>query len=229
MKIETKDNPLSNILVRRNAINEHGLREMMNHIQGSPVEDLQVFDPIKSNETGGTHWRTDKSIRDTQIVPFQTQRSNIAPQIEQLMRDTVRNIINPFIGIEMRDSEIPQILSYGIGGHYQPHIDAESRWQAPNGDIVWKKSTDRDLSLVFYLNDGYEGGDFVFPGLGIRVRPEPGMLIAFPSTHEYLHGVEPVTKGHRYAMVCWGTIIGFPTFDDVNREFSRRYGIDVTN
>ena len=56
MKIETKDNPLSNILVRRNAINEHGLREMMNHIQGAPVEDLSVFDPIKSNETGETHW-----------------------------------------------------------------------------------------------------------------------------------------------------------------------------
>ena len=55
------------------------------------------------------------------------------------------------------------------------------------------------------------------------------MLIAFPSTHEYLHGVEPVTKGHRYAMVCWGTIIGFPKLEDVNREFSRRYGIDVNN
>ena len=111
MKIETKDNPLSNILVRRNAINEHGLREMMNHIQGAPVEDLSVFDPIKSNETGETHWRTDKTVRDTQIVPFQTQRSNIAPQIEQLMRDTVRDIINPFFGIQMRDSEIPKILS----------------------------------------------------------------------------------------------------------------------
>ena len=46
MKIETKDNPLSNILVRRNAINEHGLREMMKHVEGAPVEDLSVFDPI---------------------------------------------------------------------------------------------------------------------------------------------------------------------------------------
>tara|TARA_B100000131_G_scaffold68766_1_gene65068 strand:- start:169 stop:306 length:138 start_codon:yes stop_codon:yes gene_type:complete len=44
MKIETKDNPLSNILVRRNAISEYGLSEMMKHIQGSPVEDLSVFD-----------------------------------------------------------------------------------------------------------------------------------------------------------------------------------------
>ena len=102
MKIETKDNPLANILVRRNAINEHGLREMMNHVQGAPVEDLSVFDPIKSNQTGETHWRTDKSIRDTQVVPFQTQRGNIFPQIEHLMQDTVRNIINPFFGIKMR-------------------------------------------------------------------------------------------------------------------------------
>ncbi len=223
--MQVDHNPLSKILIRKSAITQEGLNDIINHIKNSPVEDLSVFDPKKSNETGGTHWRVDKEVRDTQVVPLE----RIFQNVEQLMHDTVNNVINPFYGIRMRDSEIPQLLSYGIGGHYKPHIDAESSWQAPNGDVVWKKSTDRDLSMVFYINDDYEGGDFIFPNLGIRVRPEPGMLIAFPSTHEYLHGVEPVTKGHRYAMVCWGTIVGYPTLEDVNREFSRRYGIDVKN
>ena len=216
-------NPLQWVLVKRDVISPQGLKEIVRHMEDSQKEDLSVFDAKKSNETGGTHWRTDKNVRDTQVVDM----GPLFPKIEELLKQTVKNVINPFFGIQINESEVPQLLSYGVGGHYQPHIDAESRWQAPNGDVVWKKSTDRDLSLVFYLNNEYEGGDFVFPGLGIRVRPEPGMLIAFPSTHEYLHGVEPVTKGHRYAMVCWGTIVGFPNLEDVNREFSRRYGIDV--
>jgi len=27
--------------------------------------------------------------------------------------------------------------------------------------------------------------------------------VAFPSTHHFLHGVNPVTKGTRYAIVNW--------------------------
>jgi hypothetical protein len=37
--------------------------------------------------------------------------------------------------------------------------------------------------------------EILFPDLKIRVRPEPGMLVCFPSNHHYKHGVEPVTKG----------------------------------
>ena len=71
----------------------------------------------------------------------------------------------------------------------------------PEGEKIWKKSTDRDLSMVFYLNDDFEGGDFIFPEHHIRVRPKPGMMICFPSSHHYLHGVEPVTRGKRYSIV----------------------------
>jgi Rps23 Pro-64 3,4-dihydroxylase Tpa1-like proline 4-hydroxylase len=193
------DNPLSYILIKPNVINEYGLREIREHIERTNKTDLSVFDPFKSNQTGGKEWIVNKEV------------------------------INPFYGIEITESEVPQILSYSIGGHYTPHIDGESLWQAPDGEVIWKKSTDRDISIVLYLNDDFEGGDFVFPDHHIRVRPEPGMLVCFPSNHHYKHGVEPVIRGNRYSIVCWATARGFPTMDEINRDLSQKYGILVDN
>ena len=219
------DNPLSYILIRPNIINETGLREIRHHIETSQKTDLSVFDPQKSNETGTKQWRVDKNIRDTQHV----EMGLLFPKIVDLLKDTVREVINPFYEVQISESEVPQILSYGVGGHYCPHIDGESLWQPPTGELIWKKSTDRDLSMVFYLNDDFEGGDFIFPDLKIRVRPEPGMLICFPSNHHYKHGVEPVTKGKRYSIVCWAQIKGFQTMEKQNKELSQKYGMTINN
>ena len=219
------DNPLPYILIRPNVINEYGLKELRQHIEQTNKTDLSVFDPYKSNETGGKEWVVDKRVRDTQHV----EAGPTFPKIIDLFRNIVSEIINPFYGIEILESEVPQILSYGVGGHYSPHVDGESLWQTPDGELIWKKSTDRDLSMVLYLNDDYEGGDFIFPELKVRVRPEPGMLVCFPSNHHYRHGVEPVTKGQRYSIVCWATVKGFPTMKQQNQELSQKYGILINN
>ena len=219
------ENPLSYILIKPNIINEYGIQEIVQHIKSSSETDLAVFDPQKSNETGGKEWRVDKTIRDTQHI----EMGLIQPKIIDLMHNVVKEVINPFYNVEISESEVPQILSYGIGGHYCPHIDGESLWQTPDGELIWKKSTERDLSMVFYLNDDFEGGDFIFPDLKVRVRPEPGMMVCFPSNHHYKHGVEPVTRGKRYSIVCWAQVKGFPTMDDQNRELSQKYGITINN
>ena len=62
------DNPLSYILIRENVISPKGLKEIREHIERSPAEDLSVFDAQKTNETGETSWQVDKNTRDTQIV-----------------------------------------------------------------------------------------------------------------------------------------------------------------
>jgi len=217
------DNPLTNILIRPNVISPEGIRMIVDHIKRSPCEDLSVFDAEKTNRTGETSWQVDKKTRDTQIVPM----GPLFPKIEGLLRHAVKEVINPFYGIQINTSEMPQVLSYGVGGHYKPHIDGESIWVTPKGEHIWKKSTDRDISMVFYLNDDFEGGDFIFPEHHIRVRPEPGMLVCFPSSHHYMHGVEPVTRGKRYSIVCWATVKGVPSLEDINLQLSQQYGVPV--
>lgn len=216
-----KQNPLSQILIQPNVIDNNGLADMLAYIKHQPEVDLSVFDPEKSNLTGNTEFTIDKKVRDTQLV----EMGELFSPIVELYRSIVKNIINPFYNISIRDSEIPQILKYQVGGHYTPHVDGESMWKTPTGDVIWRKSTDRDLSTVIFLNDDFDGGEFVFPEYRIRIKPEPGLLVCFPSTHQYIHGVEPVTNGVRYSMVNWMTISGVPSMADEEAELMNKYNI----
>ena len=64
-----------------------------------------------------------------------------------------------------------------------------------------------------------------FPDLHIRVRPEPGLLVCFPSNRYYRHGVEPVTRGNRYSMVTWMTVKGFESMETQSNNLKSKYGV----
>jgi predicted 2-oxoglutarate/Fe(II)-dependent dioxygenase YbiX len=75
---------------------------------------------------------------------------------------------------------------------------------------MWSKVIDRDLSMLIYLNDDYEGGELSFYKLNYQIRPRAGAVVMFPSDHRYLHQAEKVTKGVRYAIVSWASVRGIP-------------------
>ncbi len=54
------------------------------------------------------------------------------------------------------------------------------------------------LSIVLYLNDNYEGGELYFKNQNIKIKPEAGSLIAFPSVDPYFHESLPVSSGIKY-------------------------------
>nr|VFK65262.1 MAG: Predicted 2-oxoglutarate- and Fe(II)-dependent dioxygenase YbiX [Candidatus Kentron sp. UNK]VFK71396.1 MAG: Predicted 2-oxoglutarate- and Fe(II)-dependent dioxygenase YbiX [Candidatus Kentron sp. UNK] len=63
-------------------------------------------------------------------------------------------------------------------------------------------NTNRLLTSVSYLNDEYDGGEIVFPRQSITIRPNAGDMLLFFS--EYLHGVNPIKEGKRYALILFG-------------------------
>ena len=74
-----------------------------------------------------------------------------------------------------------------------------------------------------YHRNGFSGGDLVFEipsfaaattpnneqppsGQSIkRIQPRAGRLVCFPSSSDYVHGVEEITKGTRFAITMWFT------------------------
>lgn len=94
--------------------------------------------------------------------------------------------------------EPPQFLHYNIGGKYDLHNDSED---FVSGQL--KRVCERDVSILLYLNDDYEGGELEFPDWGVTFKPKTGTLIAFPSYIEFSHRVHPVTKGERFNLVSW--------------------------
>ncbi len=181
--------------------------EYIEYIRRQQEIDLSVFDPEASNRTGQTEWEVDKQVRDTQTVDIEPIKSVVM----ELMQHAVRDVLNPFFGVTIKDSEFPQVLVYHPGGHYRPHIDAEALFN-DNGTLKWVKNVDRDISMVIYLNDDYDGGEIVFPKQALSVKPRKGMLVAFPSNHHFLHGVNPVVTGTRYAIVNWFSLGTIPIF-----------------
>ncbi|WOJ96953.1 2OG-Fe(II) oxygenase [Congregibacter brevis] len=138
-----------------------------------------------------------KSVwRETEIVAPEENSDKILELVRILYRDEAE----PFFGRKLRSLESPHVLRYTVGSYYRPHADSDDL----NLDTQrWEKKLDRDLSLLFYLDDDYEGGEIVFPNFNFRIRPQAGTLLMFPSDCRYLHGVLPVTQGVRHTIVSW--------------------------
>lgn len=68
-------------------------------------------------------------------------------------------------------------------------------------------SGENHLSAVLYLNDGYTGGNIVFPTHDLSIKPNKYELIVFPGNLNYAHEVQEITDGTRYTVPFWATII----------------------
>ena len=86
--------------------------------------------------------------------------------------------------------ESPQLLRYGKEQMFHDHIDDHPFFT-------------RRISLTYYLNDDYEGGDVEFKRHGLRFKAKKNDLLIFPSNFIYNHQVHPVTDGLRYVVVQW--------------------------
>lgn len=82
------------------------------------------------------------------------------------------------------------MLKYSDGEEYIAHYDGNVK-------------SGRTISTIAYLNDDYEGGELEFPYHGVKIKPQAGMLIVFPSNFAYSHIAHPVTSGTKYAIVTW--------------------------
>ena len=67
-----------------------------------------------------------------------------------------------------------------------------------------------DYAAVIYINDDYNDGEIYFTHKDVKLKPPAGALLLFPTTEEYLHGVEAVGDGPiRYVMPSFIRRIGF--------------------
>ncbi len=72
----------------------------------------------------------------------------------------------------------------------------------------------RVISLVFYMNDDYEGGEIEFPEFDIKHKPKKNTAIIFPSNFVYHHRVNPVLNGTRYCVTTWLMYKDYPKKED---------------
>ena len=105
-----------------------------------------------------------------------------------------------------------QVVRYTVGQEFQPHLDAHPE-DVPSGQrAVCQVGGQRSATIFAYLNtlNPGQGGETVFPNLGLAVRPEKnsavywrGLLSDGAIDQRVLHGGAPVTSGIKYALNIW--------------------------
>lgn len=101
-----------------------------------------------------------------------------------------------------------QVVNYGIGGMYHPHLDALETDMKDN-DVLYN-SGDRIATWMFYLNDVTAGGATVFPEVNARVPVVKGgaafwynLLPSGESDKRTLHAGCPVLLGSKWIGNKW--------------------------
>jgi hypothetical protein len=115
---------------------------------------------------------------------------NIHNQFHALLLATTRGYRQRFGVEENFWPEDYNLLKYSDNQFYGKHYDGTSH-------------NSRALSAICYLNNDYEGGELEFVNFKIKIKPEPGMLILFPSSYAYSHIAHPIVSGTKYAIVTW--------------------------
>jgi hypothetical protein len=82
-----------------------------------------------------------------------------------------------------------RLYRYGPGERHGAHWDTV---------VELDGGVRRLLTLVFYLNDGFEGGDTDFPELSRRIVPRAGSALLFQ--HRILHEASEVLSGEKLVL-----------------------------
>ncbi|XP_050713988.1 prolyl 4-hydroxylase subunit alpha-1-like [Eriocheir sinensis] len=136
--------------------------------------------------------------------------------------ESVNKITAAVTGLEVEEgaaeAEMLQVNQYGAGGHYIPHMDFmalyRNVWAAGHGSnhslLREFPQGDRIATLMFYMNDVAEGGQTVFPRVGVGVAPEKGsaifwwnLLTTGMGDDRTLHAACPVLRGTKWVSNKW--------------------------
>lgn len=64
----------------------------------------------------------------------------------------------------------------------------------PHPDVDLNSTYDQ-ISITFYPNDSYSGGELSFPDIGVKVKPKAGSVFIYPS--KYIHESLPAVSGEK--------------------------------
>jgi hypothetical protein len=100
--------------------------------------------------------------------------------------------------------EAPTVLHYAVGETIGNHFDFVDPAH-PNYAEEIRRFGNRKITFLIYLNEGYEGGETVFPKLGLSHAGRRGEGLFFVNTLEdgqanlrMLHNGRPPTRGEKW-------------------------------
>ena len=103
--------------------------------------------------------------------------------------EAYRQIINPY-------AKATRCLGYNLlryhpGEFFDTHVDVV------RGHPTYAA---RQISVVAFCNQGFKGGELDFPRQRVKIEPEAGAVVLFPSAYTHPHASLAVTEGTKYSI-----------------------------
>lgn len=136
----------------------------------------------------------------------------LSQESDYVVYDIERRLSN-LLGLNFHGSEETQVVNYGLGGFYGPHLDSaressiDSYNSVPVSNLV---SNDRLATILLYLNHVEAGGSTVFPRLNVTVLPIKKSAVVWYnikrngfSDERTLHTGCPILLGSKWIATKW--------------------------
>lgn len=160
--------------------NEQGL--LIKKLDGITLDQIIDSYPEEVWKTGGVAKSRNKNIRNVNAAHLcKTLKGFVEEVIDPIVNEYAKNNF-----IQPGNPNSYQLARYKPGGFFKTHVDSTPEYP-------------RTISILFYLNDNYSGGEISFPNINMRFKPEANTLLVFPSS--FSHYAETVTSGTKYVLV----------------------------
>lgn len=142
-------------------------------------------------------------IRSNELLYLSNENSLLSTTNQLLLGRVaiIKQLLHHHYGVKFSHTETCSILRYQPGQFYKRHID--NLLLPSRLDEVAQGVPTRDVSIVGYLNDDFEGGETFFDRQNLKIKPQQGSVVVFPSYYTHPHQSLPVSKGQKYAFTTW--------------------------
>ena len=176
-----------NIILYKNFLNKDEIKILMDLAVNASEKEWSKFSKSAGYPGEDIDFWENKNLIMYQFKDWYLNNKHKIIDIHKKMSD----IINENIKSSYNFNDFQFIQRFRSGESMQEHYDKQY-----NDKIFY--------ASIIYLNNDFNGGELYYPNLGFSITPEPGMMLAHPSTEKYLHGVNPVSNGTRYMLTSIG-------------------------
>jgi predicted 2-oxoglutarate/Fe(II)-dependent dioxygenase YbiX len=164
---------------------------------------IQVANCCQFETAGVEIGRLDTQIRNNELLYLDSEHALSRSTNELLLARiaVIQNLLLQYYGVRFPHAETCSILRYRAGQAYKRHVD--NMLLSSRLEEAAKGVPTRDVSIVGYLNDDFDGGETFFDRQNIKISPQTGYVIVFPSYYTHPHQSLPVTQGCKYAFTSW--------------------------
>ncbi|PLQ00084.1 2OG-Fe(II) oxygenase [Cupriavidus pauculus] len=143
------------------------------------------------------------------VSPDRSSQGMFFRLAESALLATIDARVSALMQLPMEHGEGLQVLQYRPGAQSQPHFDFLMPNNPANQASI-ARSGQRVSTMVIYLNDVAEGGETVFPEIGLMVVPRKGNAVYFEYCDsngtldgKTLHAAAPVAQGEKWVATKW--------------------------